>query len=238
MSGHRPPDRSAPLLDYYQALLEAAGHRGWWPGRTRLEIILGAILTQNTAWKNVEKALAALKARGLLRLDRLRSLPEEELAGIIRPSGYFRQKARKIRAFLALLDGSYRGSLSAMGRAPVDRLRRDLLEVWGIGPETADSIILYAFRRPAFVVDAYTMRVLTRHGLLPHRAGYAECQRLLVEGIPEDLALYNDFHAQFVWVGHHYCGPTPHCDACPLRRFLGPRGPAMPPRKRSRRRAD
>lgn len=215
-----PPEASLPLV-WYDVLRKAAGHRGWWPGRTRLEIILGAILTQNTSWANVEKALASLRRAGLLRLEPLRALSEEDLAAHIRPSGYFRQKARKIRAFLALLDGEYAGSLGRMGNAPLSLLRKQLLSVWGIGPETADSILLYAFRKPVFVVDAYTLRVLSRHGLLPGDATYEEAQRFLTSRLPEDESLFNDFHAQFVWVGQRFCRTRPFCDLCPLQSFLG-----------------
>jgi len=208
------------LLSFYSALLRAAGHRGWWPGRTRLEIILGAILTQNTAWTNVEKALERLRGNGLLSLPGLRSCPEGRLAETIRPSGYFRQKARKVRAFLELLDVRYGGSLDRMSRRPAGALREELLAVWGIGPETADSILLYAFHKPVFVVDAYTRRVLIRHGLLPAKASYALTQDYLAAHLPVEEALYNDYHAQLVWVGQRYCRTTPQCDGCPLEPFL------------------
>jgi len=208
------------LLALYGALRGAAGHRGWWPGKTRLEIILGAILTQNTAWANVVKALAALRREGMLKPGALRSVPEEQLGMLIRPSGYFRQKARKITAFIRLLDDRYSGSLARMACRDTPALREDLLSVWGIGPETADSILLYAFRRPVFVVDAYTIRVLSRHGCIPEKADYAEVQQLMMNSLPPDEPLYNDFHAQFVWVGHHFCRPIPRCAGCPLARFL------------------
>ncbi len=216
----QPDDTEARLLACYAALRDAAGHRGWWPGKTRLEIILGAILTQNTAWTNVEKAIASLRRERMLTLDALRAAPEEQLASLIRPSGYFRQKARKIRAFIGLLDERYSGSLARVARRETPALREDLLSVWGIGHETADSILLYAFRRPVFVVDAYTIRVLSRHGWIPEKAGYLQVQSLLMSSLPPDEPLYNDFHAQFVWVGHHFCKPAPRCADCPLARFL------------------
>jgi endonuclease III related protein len=221
---NRPVDRSI-LLDLYHALWAAAGHRNWWPGRTRLEIILGAILTQKTAWTNVEKALSSLRAGGLLRWERLRELPEAELAATIRSSGTYRQKARRIRAFVRFLEERYGGSLSRMAREETGSLRRDLLSVWGIGPETADSILLYAFRRPVFVVDAYTLRVLVRHGYLQAGSGYAEAQQLLHKHLPPQEPLYNDYHAQFVWVGQTRCRTAPRCHGCPLQPFLPPSGP-------------
>jgi endonuclease-3 related protein len=228
-SPHVAEGEDAPLLGIYHMLLAAAGHRGWWPGRTRLEILLGAILTQNTSWTNVEKALRALHRRGLLGLARLRTTSEDELAETIRSSGYFRQKARKIRAFLALLDQEYGGSLTRMARVPTAALREQLLGVWGIGPETADSILLYAFGRPVFVVDAYTRRVLARHGLISWTAGYGTIQGLHARLLPEDAALFNDFHAQYVWVGHHFCGTHPKCGECPLRALLSRSGPIADP---------
>jgi endonuclease-3 related protein len=222
--------RAAGLLEFYQALLRHNGPRGWWPGRTRLEIVLGAILTQNTSWKNVEQALRALRSRRLLTLRGLRGATDETLSAAIRPSGYFRQKTRKIRAFLQLLDAGYRGSLEVMARAPVEKVRRDLLGVWGIGPETADSILLYAFEHRVFVVDAYTSRVLARHGLVPQGAGYEVLQKAIAARIPENVQLYNDFHAQLVWVGQHHCRPHPICEGCPLAPLLSPAGPGAPPR--------
>jgi endonuclease III related protein len=208
----------------YASLRAAAGHRHWWPGRSRLEIILGAILTQNTSWMNVEKTLLALRRDGLLRLEGLRACPEARLAELLRPSGYFRQKARKLRAFLTLLDREYGGALKRMARRPTPELRRDLLGVWGIGPETADSILLYAFRRPVFVVDAYTLRVLTRHGMLAEGTSYADAQAYLTRRLPEDEPLFNDFHAQFVWVGQRHCRPQALCTGCPLEPLLASKG--------------
>jgi endonuclease III related protein len=213
------------LRSIYETLHRAAGPRSWWPGRSRFEIILGAILTQNTSWKNVETVLAGLRRDGLLRVTALRALTEEELAGRIRSSGYYRQKARKLRAFLDFLDREYGGSLRRAACASTDTLRRQLLDVWGIGPETADSILLYAFERAVFVVDLYTTRVLSRHGLIPVHARYDDVQRYLSSHMPQDVPLFNDFHAQFVWVGQRFCGTQPHCDRCPLRPLLPERGP-------------
>jgi endonuclease-3 related protein len=207
-------------MEVYRTLRRRNGHLGWWPGRTRLEIIVGAILTQNTAWTNVEKAIRNLRAARLLSLQALRGVPEATLARAIRPSGYFRQKARKLKAFIAFLDEAYGGSLRRMARAQPERLRRELLGVWGIGRETADSILLYAFGHPVFVVDAYTRRILSRHGWIHPRADYEEIRRLFEERLPRDPELWNDYHAQLVWVGKFHCRAAARCQGCPLEGFL------------------
>lgn len=178
---------------------------------------MGAILTQNTAWGNVERALAALRARRLLDPARLSGLPLPRLARLIRPSGTFRVKARRLRAFLAYLLARHRGSLARLSRAPLDSLRAELLGVPGIGPETADSILLYAVGRPVFVVDAYTRRVLARHRLLSPRASYEEVRAFFERHLPQDPRLFNEYHALLVAVGKHYCRSRPRCAECPLR---------------------
>ncbi len=188
---------------------------------------MGAVLAQNTAWRNVEHALAALRSRGLLNPARLAALPLGRLAELIRPSGYFRVKALRLRAFLGYLRRRYHGSLNLMSRAPLDRLRGELLAVPGIGPETADSILLYALGRPVFVVDAYTRRVLSRHRLLPHEADYEEARAFFERHLPSDRRLFNEYHALLVAVGKQYCRSRPHCEECPLRFDL--RG--KPPRR-------
>jgi endonuclease-3 related protein len=208
------------LLQAYEILRSNNGHLGWWPGNTTVEIIVGAILTQNTNWTNVESALRNLRRRGWLNLRSLRELPQHRLAGAIRPSGYFRQKAKKLKAFIAFLDETDGGSLRRMAAAPLQELRDQLLGVWGIGPETADSILLYAFRRNVFVVDTYTVRVMTRHGWAAAGADYEELRRIFEKKLPEDNGLYNDFHAQLVWVGKHFCKTRPRCEECPLRSLL------------------
>ncbi|MBE7559689.1 endonuclease III domain-containing protein [bacterium] len=208
------------LLKYYHRLRARFGHRSWWPGETRIEIIVGAILTQNTAWKNVTLALDNLKRERILSVPGLRSVSETRLAQLIRSSGYFNQKARHVKEFIRFLDEHYGGSLARMARAETSVLRRQLLSVRGIGPETADSILCYAFDRPVFVIDAYTKRVLVRHQLTAENATYAELQELMMANLPADAALFNDYHAQFVAVGHLYCKPKPQCESCPLREFL------------------
>jgi len=189
--------------------------------------VVGAILTQNTAWSNVERALAALRARRLLTAPRLGTLSGPALARLIRPSGTFRVKARRLRALLTFLRARHRGSLARMSRAPLDSLRAELLAVPGIGPETAGSMLLYALGRPVFVVDAYTRRVLARHRLLSASADYEEVRRFFERHLPSDPRLFNEYHALLVAVGKAYCRSRPHCEECPLRFDL--RG--KPPRR-------
>jgi endonuclease-3 related protein len=179
------------LSAYYQALFGAWGRQQWWPARTRLEVIVGAYLTQNTAWTNVEIALRRLRSAGVLNLKGVRSTPLPRLESLIRSSGYFRQKARRLKTFVAFLDTSYGGSLNRMFAQPTEKLREELLSLNGVGPETADSILLYAGQHPVFVVDAYTRRILDRHGILPATASYEEIrqlfQRALAAGAEGDI---------------------------------------------------
>lgn len=185
---------------------------------------MGAILTQSTAWANVERAIANLRAARLLTPSSLERVPLAQLARLVRPSGYFRQKARKLKAFVRFLRREYGGSLARMFRAPTAELREKLLAVHGIGPETADSILLYAGGHPVFVVDAYTKRVLQRHGLLGEKAGYEEIRTLFEQHLPRDAALFNEYHALLVQVGKNWCRPQEaRCEWCPLGPFLGPR---------------
>lgn len=175
------------LRAYYKALFHAWGRQHWWPARTRFEVIVGAYLTQNTAWINVARALRSLRASGLLTLDGIRRVPLPQLEALIRSAGYFRQKARRLKTFVAYLDDRYGGSLNRIFAQPTEKLRGELLALNGIGPETADSILLYAGNHPVFVVDAYTRRILERHGILPERARYEEV-RLLLERALAPLA--------------------------------------------------
>jgi endonuclease-3 related protein len=199
----------------YERLLERQGHSGWWPGATAFEVCLGAILTQNTSWRNVEKALAVLRDRHLLSYGALRRLPTARLASLIRPSGTFRVKARRVKAFLRFL-GGVDGRVEDLAREDPGTLRRRLLSVSGIGPETADSIILYAVGLPVFVVDAYTVRIFVRLGLIEAGSDYASVQRAFSAALRRDAALYNDYHAQIVRLGKDYCRARPLCDRCPL----------------------
>ncbi len=225
------PARARPLratrrdvVDVYRILLRRRGPTGWWPGETPFEVCLGAILTQNTAWTNVEKALSNLRARGMLSFEALVSLPVEQLAPLLRPSGYFNVKARRLKAFLAFLGEEFGGRVEALtGEDPL-RLRARLLEVDGIGRETADSIVLYAAGLPLFVVDAYTRRIFSRLGYLAGDEDYDEIQRFFRERLPRDAALFNDYHAQIVLLGKDVCRTKPRCNVCPLERRCRKRG--------------
>ena len=175
----------AYIRAYYDALFSAWGRQHWWPAQSRLEVIVGAYLTQNTAWTNVEKALGNLRQARLLTLDGIRRTPERRLARLIRPSGYFRQKALRLKTFVSFLDARYGGSLTRMFARPTAELRSELLTLNGVGPETADSILLYAGNHPVFVVDAYTRRILERHNLVASRAGYDEIRLLFEQALTE-----------------------------------------------------
>jgi endonuclease III related protein len=200
----------------YDRLLQTQGHSAWWPGESAFEVCVGAILTQNTAWTNVEKALAALKREGLLSYEALSALPDGTLAELIRPSGAYRVKAMRLRAFLDFLGREYDGRLEAMAAEEPRALRRKLLSVVGIGPETADAIALYAAGRPLFVVDAYTRRVFGRLGVLGGRETYDDVQRVFMDRLPPDVALFQDYHAQVVRLAKDVCRPVPRCHACAL----------------------
>ena len=214
-TGH--PKRQPPLEEYYSALLGAFGPQHWWPGETPFEVIVGAILTQNTSWSNVERAIANLRAAGLLTPSALARVPLNELEELIRSSGYFRQKARKLKAFCAFLRREYDGSLKRMFATPTAALREKLLGVFGIGPETADSILLYAGQHSVFVVDAYTKRILTRHGWVDEKAGYEDVRAMVERQFPGDVARFNEFHALIVKTGKQFCRPRePLCQECPL----------------------
>ena len=205
------------LMEIYHALLNHFGHRNWWPGDTRMEIMLGAILTQAVSWKNVERAIANIKERDLLDLAKLKTVDQEELAELIKPALYHRQKARKIKELINFIVTNYEGNLDSMFKEPLGTLRDQLLQVWGIGPETADSILLYAGGKRVFVVDAYTRRVFYRLGLVEEDITYAELQQLMETHLPPQIAIYNDYHAQIVALGANYCKKTkPICNKCPI----------------------
>lgn len=201
----------------YDRLFAACGPRGWWPGEGRDEIIIGAVLTQNTAWRNVEKALANLRAERLVSLARLARLEPEAIAPLIIPAGYFNLKARRLRSVADFFAPGGRERFDELAKWNDERLRGELLGVWGVGPETADSILLYALDRKSFVVDAYTMRVVERHGLMPKGSSYEAVRALFTRWAKADLQHYNEYHALIVWAGHHFCKPTPLCAKCPLR---------------------
>ena len=216
-----PRPSKADLNIYFEALLNAYGPQHWWPGRTRFEVIVGAILTQNTAWTNVVTAIRNLRSAGLLTPRAIDQVPLAQFARLIRSSGYFRQKARKLKAFVQFLQKQYAGSLTKMFQTPTLKLRDQLLAIWGIGPETADSILLYAGGHPVFVVDAYTRRMLERHSLIDGKSTYEEIRALFEHQLPRDARIYNEFHALIVHTGKNYCrANNPNCAACPLQRFL------------------
>lgn len=212
-----PRDRvKARLLRLYRALLARHGPQGWWPARSPFEVAVGAILTQHTAWTGAARALAALRRRRLLVPGRLARLDVAELAELVRPAGTFRLKARRLLEFTRWLLDRWGGDVRAMQRADLQALRRETLAVRGLGPETADAILLYAAGRPVFVADAYTRRVLVRHGLLPRAAGYEQARAFLEGHLPSDQALFNELHALLVAVGKSHCRAVARCETCPL----------------------
>lgn len=208
--------RDNSLMEMYRRLYKRFGPQHWWPGETPFEVIVGAILTQNTNWTNVEKAIANLKNAGALSPKDLHALALEDLAELIRPAGYYNIKARRLTNFIAWLFEAYGGDLDAASPQRPDTLREQLLAINGIGPETADSILLYAFNKPVFVVDAYTCRILGRHRLLDGPADYESVREMMESGVPRDTALYNEYHALLVRLGKEFCKPRPRCQGCPL----------------------
>lgn len=221
VAGRQNIEPGEALRQYYAKLLRELGPQGWWPARTRLEVILGAILTQNTAWQNAALALRNLRQAGLLRGLKLRKASRVKLESCIRPAGFYRQKAETIQNFLEWLERAYNGSLAALFARPGAEIRGQLLELRGLGPETVDAILLYAGRQPYFVADAYTRRILARHELVPENAEYGLVQEFLHRHLPADQALFNEFHALLVEVAKQHCKrELPRCEACPLRKFL------------------
>ena len=204
------------LMQIYHKLYRSYGPMDWWPGETPFEVMVGAILTQNTSWKNVEKAIGRLKEKKLLSPKGIRQLRKSTLASLIRSSGYFRIKAERLKVFVDFLFDEYGGNIKRMKRERVGMLRWKLLNVKGIGPETADSILLYGLKKPIFVVDAYTKRILSRHGIISEKAFYEEVQNLFMGHLPHDEKLFNEYHALLVHLGKTLCKKVPRCDVCPL----------------------
>lgn len=202
------------LLRIYGKLIRAYGPQGWWPGDTPFEVAVGAILTQRTNWRNAERAIANLKAAGLLDPEALHEIPQRELERLIRPAGFYRQKAGRLKGFLELLRSQ--GGMDGLLRLPLPELRERLLSVPGIGPETADSIALYAAGRPIFVVDAYTRRILSRLGLIQGNEPYGELQGLFHRNLPGDTRLFKEYHALLVRHGKEHCRSRPRCGGCPI----------------------
>ena len=212
---------SGELMSYYEAMSAALGPMHWWPGETPFEVIVGAILTQSTAWGNVELAIANLRSARMLTSAAMLRVRTARLAELVRPSGYFRQKAKKLKAFVTFLQKKHGGSLKRMFLTPTSELREQLLAVHGIGPETADSILLYAGNHPVFVVDAYTHRIFGRHGITSGKPEYEKVRALIEGSIPKQSVLFNEFHALIVNTGKNWCRKSvPRCEECPLRSFL------------------
>ncbi|MCK5225773.1 MAG: endonuclease III domain-containing protein [Planctomycetes bacterium] len=207
---------SEQLTEIYQLLIERFGGQDWWPGQSRIEIIVGAILTQNTNWTNVEKAIANLKSADLLDAEKLHHLDSEKMAALIRPAGYYNIKTKRLKNFLIWLFEKYDGQLSSLENLSTACLREELLAINGIGKETADSILLYAFEREVFVVDTYTARIAIRHGLINSEADYEQLSELFQSNLQQDAKLFNEFHALLVQVGKNFCKPKPNCSDCPL----------------------
>lgn len=213
------------LLEMHQLLLHHFGPQKWWPGETPLEVMAGAVLTQNTNWTNVEKAIRNLNAKDLLSLKALNAISTQALAEEIRPAGYFNIKAKRLKNLVRFFFERYNGSIEDLSNEAIGSLREGLLSVNGVGPETADSILLYALERPVFVVDTYTHRILLRHGMADEQMTYHELQEVFVDHLPEDLNLFNEFHALIVRAGKEYCKKRPHCSDCPLCKWEG--GPVL-----------
>lgn len=207
------PDKLALM---YKKLYAAFGPQHWWPGETPFEVAVGAILTQNTNWSNVEKAIANLKKDKVLNPEALHDMSHARLASLIRPAGYFNIKAKRLKNFISFLIAEYYGSMSRMEKEDLRSIRKKLLSVNGIGPETADSIILYALEKPVFVIDAYTKRVLSRHNILDHNASYDIFQGLFDSKLRENISLFNEYHALFVRLAKENCRTKPLCTGCPL----------------------
>lgn len=202
----------------YKVLFDHFGPQHWWPGETPIEIMVGAVLTQNTNWTNVSRAIDNLKQAGLLSFEKLLAAPPAELAALIKPSGYYNLKTSRLKNLLTHIHTNCNGSLAHLFALETAELRQILLSAKGIGPETADSIILYAANKPVFVVDAYTHRILFRHQMLPEETSYAEVQELFTSTLPEDAALFNEYHALLVRLGKEFCRKrAPRCSDCPVK---------------------
>lgn len=211
-----PVHADATIRDFYDRLLNAFGPQNWWPADSQVEIVVGAILTQNTSWSNVEYAIRNLKSANLLDWKALLDIDASKLSILIRPAGYYNLKAKRIKNFVNWLWLNYRGALTTITEKPLAVARAELLSVNGIGPETADSILLYALNQRAFVIDAYTGRILRRHGLADESTTYDAMQSMFERALPHDVNVYNEYHALIVHVGKHSCRPSARCDNCPL----------------------
>lgn len=207
------------LMEIYQLLYERYGRQHWWPGHSRFEIIVGAILTQNTNWGNVEKAITNLKEAKSLTAEKLYDMDISLLAEMIRPAGYYNIKAARLKNFLEWLFKEHDGDLNRLEDTDPETLRRELLQIKGVGPETADSIVLYAFDKPVFVVDAYTCRIMGRHGLIEAGADYEQVRDFFQCYLDRSVKLFNEYHALLVRLGKEHCRPKAKCDGCPLEKL-------------------
>ena len=206
------------LTGIYTILYKDFGPQNWWPGETPFEIAVGAILTQNTNWGNVERAIKNLKKKNVLRAKTWERMAHDKLALLIKPAGYYNVKTKRLKEFLHFLINHYKGSMENMKTEDTRSIRKKLLNINGIGPETADSILLYALEKPVFVIDAYTKRVLARHKLVSEQATYHEIQEMFHKSLSKNTALFNEYHALFVKLGKDFCKPKPKCRECPLDR--------------------
>lgn len=209
-----------PFEHIYNILYNVFGPQGWWPADTAFEVAVGAILTQNTNWSNVQKAINNLKYHRMLSPTSIYYAKDDTIASLIKPSGYFNIKTKRLKNFVHFLVDEYNGSIMDLSRHDKYEIRERLLSISGIGKETADSIILYALQKPIFVIDAYTKRILLRHKIIDKELGYDECQMLFHKNLKEDVKLYNEYHALIVRVGKQYCKKTPICERCPLYPLL------------------
>lgn len=226
MNSNASDSLSRRLVDVFLRLDRAYGPQNWWPGSGGFEMIAGAILTQSAAWTNVERALANLRRAGALEPAKLLAFDEAELALLVRPSGYYLSKARKLRAFARLLVQEFNGDPSQLFLQPMEVLRNTLLSTYGIGPETADDIILYGANQPSFVIDAYTRRVFTRLGVEPHRDRYEDWRSLFMSNLPANAALFNQYHALIVCHAKRSCSKRPRCSGCTLASICPSASPA------------
>ncbi|MFC1709596.1 endonuclease III domain-containing protein [Candidatus Omnitrophota bacterium] len=206
------------LFCIYKKLYSYFGKQNWWPAQTKLEVIIGAVLTQNTAWPNVEKAISNLKRHHSLSFKKLSNIKTSKLAGLIRPAGYFNIKSKRLKNVLGFMQKRYSGNLNRMQKVDTLELRKQLLDVNGVGLETADSILLYAFHKPIFVVDAYTKRIFSRLKIFSPNPSYGDIQKLFMDNLRLDAKLFNEYHALIVKLGKDYCKKNkPKCKECPIR---------------------
>jgi endonuclease-3 related protein len=212
--------KKPPLMQIYHKIFNAFGSRNWWPADSAEEVMFGAILTQNITWKNAEQAIAALKAQGKLHFKAVAKMDDHKLAELIRPARFLNQKAKALKVFADYFGKNYGFSIKRMRRKDMRALRDELLSLYRIGPETADSILLYALEKPVFVIDIYTKRIFSRHGFLKIKDSYDDFQKLFMENLPSDIRLYNEYHALLVHIGNQFCKPKPQCAECPLRDFF------------------